>query len=243
MSWAAPWRAVVAGMPGAAAAVRRGRAAARAGRVTDVRIRPGRLTARVQGSRATPFLVEVLVGTLPDAAWDTVLGLLAGTARHTARLLVGQAPECLLEEAAEHDVTLVPNVLESRCGCGEPGRLCSHAAAAWEAFAERLEAVPLDLLALRGRSRERLLRDAALRRAGPTQAGGLPLSALEPTGWTSPRAPLESIALPRPTDAATPAPSLRLAGDPPGWTGAVAAWDLLAPVIARAAARARALQP
>ncbi len=244
VSWAEAWRAVARAV-GREAAVRRGRVALRAGRVTDLRLRPGRLTARVQGSRATPLLVEVGVGVLPDAEWETVLELLAGTARHTARLLVGQAPEGLLEEAAAAGVALLPRraEIDTRCGCGDRSRLCAHGAAAWEAFAERLTDVPLDLLALRGRSRERLLRDAQQRRAGPAADTGLPLDALEAVGWTAPRAALDAVPVPRSRAPATPAPSLRLAGDPPGWAGATSALDLLARSVAAAAERAALLTP
>lgn len=244
MTWADAWRAVLddAGGPQRRA---RGVGIHRAGRTGDVRVAAGRLTGRVQGSRATPFLVEVAVGALGDEEWSVVADLIAGQARHSARLLAGEEPRGLEAEAAAAGAALLPTAgdVDVSCGCGDREPVCLHAAALWEAFAEHLEASPFPLLRLRGRGRARLLREVAGRRGrrGADEVRGIPLDALDAAHWTRARARVEALPLPSAKEPRRPAPSLAALPEPPGWEGSVGAWQLLGPLVAAAGSRARAL--
>src|SRR5581483_2727576 len=55
----------------------RGRTYAQAGRVHDLQIEPGLVTARVIGTRPTPYRVELRLPTLADAVWARVVEGLA----------------------------------------------------------------------------------------------------------------------------------------------------------------------
>ena len=115
VSWGERWRSVLGGPDHELARrVRQGRATYRSGRVSDVRLAAGRVSARVQGSRATPFLVEVEIPLLSDEDWDIVIDLLAGKVRYRARLLAGHEPEGLAEEAEAAGVRLFPTIDETR---------------------------------------------------------------------------------------------------------------------------------
>jgi uncharacterized Zn finger protein len=235
MTWGDRWRALVDDTsPQTALRAGRGRVYERSGRVTDLRPAPGLLTARVQGSRATPYLVEIGLPVLDDSEWEAVLGAVAEQARYAARLLAGQAPEGLSDELASRGLRLFPHPAElsTSCACEDPRPMCKHVVAVIEALARRLDTDPFALLHLRGRGRERFLADLATVRAGGEQAErGLPMSALSGADWTALRAPLDGVeAAPAADD-----PLTRL-GDPPGWTGGVSAADLFRPLVRRGAA-------
>jgi uncharacterized Zn finger protein len=241
--WLARWRALLGDEGEDVRRFNQGRAFQRSGRVTAVRVDPGRVVGQVQGSRATPYLVEVALPTLDDADWATFLGVVGGQVRHAARLLAGQPPEGLDAELQEVGIDLFPSraVLDARCACGEADRPCAHVVALWAELADRLDDDPFVLLRLRGRGRERLLAElaSARRRGGAAAPEGLDPRALDPSSWTrsahgATELDIGPVAVPQ-----TEAGPLRLLGDPPGWAGNVSAWDLFRPAIVRAGERAR----
>lgn len=231
--WAQQWLQVLDDTrPEARLRLTRGRTYQRSGRVVDVRIDQGLVAGRVQGSRSTPYAVRIGVPLLSDDAWMRVAGAIAGQARHTARLLAGLAPEGLERELAAVGIGLLSGVeaLELDCDCGDDFDPCAHVVALWEAAAHRLLDEPLLLLRVRGRGHQQLLADvAAVRRAGAPSEGErhVPVAELDAEGWWTASRTLDDLPIPPGTRPATPAPALRLAGDPPGWAGGVSAWDLL----------------
>ncbi len=244
--WVDRWRQLLPMTEEGRRRFNQGRAFQRSGRVTGVRTSPGRLVGQVQGSRATPYLVEVLLPPLDDAAWATVLEVVAGQARHAARLLAGQLPDALAGDLAERGIELfaAAEQVDARCACGEASRPCAHVVALWEAAAERFAQDPFAFLLLRGRGREHLLAElaAARRRAGGRDAAeGLPVADLVSAGWVRLRAPLDDLELPGAEPPESPAGPLRLLGDPPGWAGNVPAGELFRPLVVNAADCARDL--
>jgi uncharacterized Zn finger protein len=212
----------------------------RSGRVTDVRVRPGGVSGRVQGSRATPFLVELAVPTLGDDQWGIVVGLLAAQLRHGARLLAGLAPEGLEAELDAAGVALFRTSVETSCGCGAPVQPCEHAAGVWAAAGHLIDDDPFVLLTLRGRGRARVLADlaAARRSREAVVEAGMPIEGLPVAGWARAREPLGDFGVPPLRLVSPERMPLRLLGDPPGWTGGVDAWALFRPLVERAAAYA-----
>jgi hypothetical protein len=60
-------------------------------------------------------------------------------------------------------------------------------------------------------------------------------------GWSTERAPLESIGVPVARPPRLAAPGLRVLGEPDGWAGALSPADLLGPLVTGAADRAARL--
>lgn len=239
--WSERWRDLLDDAPGdIARRSRRGQSLLRAARVTDVRVTPGRLSGSVQGSRSTPYVVDIGLPQLPDPAWERIAEAIAGQVRHSARLLAGQAPDGLAVELQAAGVRLFPELheLEVSCACGEG--LCRHAAGVWHAAGEAMADDPFVLLTLRGRGRQRLLEEvSALRGAGKdAPARGLDPAELDPRGWWESRASLDDIGLPA---ARSSLSALRALGDPPGWAGGVSADALFGPLVQRGAIWAREL--
>ncbi|HKB16956.1 MAG TPA: hypothetical protein VKF62_12895, partial [Planctomycetota bacterium] len=89
--WSKRWLEVLESF-GWADRLHRGRSYARRGQVLDFRVSPGRASARVQGSRARPYLVGIALPRLAPAQWRVVSAGMAARAAFAARLLTGEVP-------------------------------------------------------------------------------------------------------------------------------------------------------
>ncbi len=231
----------------------RGRGYARRGTVTDLAIRPGSITARVQGSRATPYTVTVAVPTFTGAQWDRVMDAIAAQLGRAAALLDGELAPELAADVASTGLDLLPGAGEvrPRCSCPDYADPCKHSAAVCYLVADALDADPFALLLLRGRSREQLVAGLRSRRggaAGTEDAGGTPRSRRrehrdqQPVGVPAKAAYARQDLPPLPAPPLPPARPGRpavLPVDPPPEAGVTAA-DLAA-LAAGAVARAFAL--
>jgi len=169
--WSARFLAVLeaAGVGGRLA---RGKTYARKGQIVSLQVDAGAATAKVQGSAARPYRVRVGVPTLDKAQWTAVLDALAADASLTAAMLAGELPREVEDVVARQGVALFPagrGDLAMDCTCPDSTVPCKHLAAVFYLLAERFDADPFAVLALRGRDRETVL-DAlrARRTSAPT---------------------------------------------------------------------------
>jgi uncharacterized Zn finger protein len=202
---------------GLGARMQRGRRYARAGQVLTLQVTPGLLSAQVQGSRSTPYLVTVQAPPVDDRSWAVVEAELRASVGLVARLMAGQVPPELEEIAAGAGLPLLPGKwgdLRTHCSCPDWESPCKHLAAVLYVFADQLDADPWLLLTWRGRTRADLLahleeissRSAddrlpswwPLRPAAPPEASssvnasavsGSPVVAPVPSRWQPPAAP------------------------------------------------------
>ncbi len=140
--------------------LQRGRAYARQGRVQDVQIRPGHVTARVQGRHPRPYQVDIFIPLLSDEEWERVLDVLASRAVFAAKLLSGEMPENIEEAFAAAGVHLFPTQEERigmNCTCPDWAVPCKHIAATYYVLGEMFDYDPFLLFLLRGRSREQIM--------------------------------------------------------------------------------------
>jgi uncharacterized Zn finger protein len=180
----------------------RGRSYARKGQVMSFVIEPGAVTARVQGSRETPYDVTIGVDAYGEADWARIEEALGSQALYRAALLAGDMPHEIVDLFASLDRPLFPSRLDMRCSCPDWSVPCKHASAVLYVLAEAFDDDPFLVLAWRGRDRETLL--TALR--------GLPDPAAPPDPLAVDDVPLES----RVDDFYVPAISLsRLRERPP----------------------------
>jgi uncharacterized Zn finger protein len=171
----------------------RGRTYARQGQVIDLGIGSGLVVAQVQGSRRTPYGVQISMPAASDARWAAIVDALAAQAGYAARLLAGELPHEIEDVFADAGVSLFPergSHLTTSCTCPDWATPCKHAAAVCYLMAEAFDDDPFLLLAFRGREREALLdelrdrRGVAVDDGGP---GGTP-SASEPPSRAAPLA-------------------------------------------------------
>jgi uncharacterized Zn finger protein len=147
----------------------RGRSYARKGQVLSIEETKGGVTARVQGSRRTPYKITLQVKPLSDAQWDKVLDALAGQALFAAQLLAGEMPQDIEQAFAAAGVSLFPDKagdLVTDCSCPDYANPCKHVAATHFILGERFDEDPFLLFRLRGRSQEQILHALRQRRAG-----------------------------------------------------------------------------
>ncbi len=172
--WSQRFTAVLEGY-GLGPRMERGRRYARGGKVTDLVVKAGRLEARVQGSRATPYRVSVRSEAANKAQWRSLELLFATRLGWAAQLLAGEVPANLEAAFAEAGVALFPrrwDDLQVRCGCPDDAEPCKHIAAVLYVFAQQLDGDPWLLLAWHGRDRQTLLQALQQGPAGPAASGG-----------------------------------------------------------------------
>lgn len=170
----------------------RGRAYARKGQVISLDVAPGAVTAKVQGSRPTPYRVRIGLRPFPGPVWDRLETLLAEQAFFSARLLAGDLPAELEDTFAGAGAPIFPAAigdLDLTCNCPDFAVPCKHLAAAFYLLAEAFDADPFQILHWRGRDRADLLARLRAKRGGtpdpptlitPVEAGAVPKGAALP---------------------------------------------------------------
>lgn len=181
----------------------RGRSYARSGQVTELEVGPGGVSARVQGSRRTPYQVSIELRALSAEDWDKLIDAMADQAIYAALLLSGEMPEEIEDVFDEVGASLLPATeddLETSCSCPDWANPCKHVAAVHYLLGERFDEDPFLMFLLRGRSQEQVIEALRARRAGPAGEEGstetepeTPLAPDLAAFWTAPRP--EDVAL------------------------------------------------
>jgi uncharacterized Zn finger protein len=138
--------------------LRTGRALARAGAVGGITVSAGGLLAGVAEDDDV-WTVTVDVPVLGADAVAAFGELVAAESGRIARLLGGDLPLELAEQAEEAGVELLPygGQLGAECSCGAWTQPCRHALAVLMQFGWLVDGDPLTLVLLRGLPREDLL--------------------------------------------------------------------------------------
>ncbi|MBN1954148.1 MAG: SWIM zinc finger family protein [Anaerolineae bacterium] len=142
----------------------RGRSYARRGQVIEINVKGSHVSARVQGSRRTPYKVSIDLKPLTDNQWAEVFDALAEQAIFAAQLLNGEMPAEIDRVFATAKVPLFPAArgdLETDCSCPDWANPCKHIAAVYYLLGERFDEDPFLMFELRGRNKDEIV--AALR--------------------------------------------------------------------------------
>jgi uncharacterized Zn finger protein len=159
----------------------RGRSYARAGQIVSMDVEVGAVRAVVQGSRPKPYRVRIGLPAFGKAEWGQIGQALVDDASYAAALLNGEMPREIESVFDAVGLTLFPadaRDLAMDCTCPDYEVPCKHLAAVFYVLAERFDADPFQILALRGRDRAALLEDLRARRAAAAPAG--PAAAVPP---------------------------------------------------------------
>ena len=130
------------------------------GRIVDLAVQSGSVSAWAHGSHGESYRVGLDVPPLSDDAWKRVVAALASRADYVVLLLGGELPTALEGIFAEAGAALFPDprALVSTCTCLDWSNPCKHVFGLYYGFATLLRAEPSLLFELRGRSRENLMR-------------------------------------------------------------------------------------
>jgi len=261
--WGRRWIEALEGLGSEyAARLKRGQSYARQGRVHDLEIEGGTITARVTGTRPTPYRVTIRVTPVGNHAWTAAIKAIAGRALFAARLLSGEMPQEIDEAFHAARASLFPQRagdLSTECTCPDWANPCKHVAAVHYVLGEALDRDPFLLFELCGRPKDLVL--AALRRirstgrrsatgqrrpaigkaargaAGSRRDAAVKLKAATPQQYESFRERTDDLRFhigPPAVEGAV----LRQLGAPPSWSLRTGPVELLYPAVARAAALA-----
>jgi uncharacterized Zn finger protein len=139
----------------------RGRTYFRSGKVMDLAITRGRITATVAGSRI--YDIQIRIAPLDDETWATLKKRCQGKIGGLVELLSGQLSDEVMQEVTRPQGGLfpAPGEMKLSCTCPDFAGLCKHLAATLYATGSHLDEHPAALFTLRGVDpQEMIARDA-----------------------------------------------------------------------------------
>ena len=129
----------------------RGKRYVKTGAVIDLSITKGRIQAKVQGSRKTPYKVEIRISPLSEERCQEILQKCGKRVETLEKLLSGDFPEELKELFTQRG-GLFPSSREISfsCSCPDWALMCKHVAAVLYGLGARLDENPSLFFELRG---------------------------------------------------------------------------------------------
>ncbi len=129
----------------------RGKRYVKTGAVIDLSITKGRIQAKVQGSRKTPYKVEIRISPLSGERCQEILQTCGKRVETLENLLAGDFPEELKELFTQRG-GLFPSSREISfsCSCPDWALMCKHVAAVLYGIGARLDENPSLFFELRG---------------------------------------------------------------------------------------------
>ncbi len=138
----------------------RGKSYARSGQALSIQIEPGKVRAKVQGSRPKPYGVDIEVAPLSQSEWERVAEALSGQALFAAKLMAGEMPDAIEEAFQGAKLSLFPadmQEIETECTCPDWSNPCKHIAAVYYLLGEEFDRDPFLIFQMRGMTREAFL--------------------------------------------------------------------------------------
>lgn len=160
----------------------RGRSYLRQGKVYNLEITPGKLSAVVAGSEL--YDTSVSIKPLPDQQWHEIVQSSAGQVSSMLDLLSGKLGDGLMKVLTDPQDGLFPKPKEIRfdCSCPDYADMCKHVSAILYGVGVMLDSKPELLFTLRGVDQAELLANASSITMGDldtgTELGDTDLSAL-----------------------------------------------------------------
>lgn len=125
-----------------ASRLERGKRYVRTGTVIDLKIQKGKIIARVQGTRKTPYRVEIRISPLTEQKCEAILDR-CGKIETLERLLSGDFPDEMKELfQGEDGLFPQPSEISFQCSCPDWALMCKHVAAALYGVGARLDMNP-----------------------------------------------------------------------------------------------------
>jgi len=143
----------------------RGRTYARKGRVIKYDIKPGLISARVSGSRKTPYKVKIKVRQFQEKTKEEIFSILKQRPVLVSTILNLTLPEHIIDLFRDHGIDLLPTTEEefdTDCTCPDWANPCKHIAAVFYVIAEVIDNDPFVLFTLRGIPKEEFLKQLRL---------------------------------------------------------------------------------
>lgn len=129
----------------------RGKRYVKTGSVIDLDIEKGKILARVQGTRITPYKVEIRISPLSEQQIQTITDKCGKKVDNLSKLVSGDFPEELKEVfIGQGGLFPSPKEISFNCSCPDWALMCKHVAAVLYGVGARLDEDPLLFFTLRG---------------------------------------------------------------------------------------------
>ena len=139
-----------------------GRRYFRSGTVVDLKIRGGRVEARVQGSRKVPYKVDIRISPLSEEKCQEIIARCGRKIQTIDKLINGEFPDELRDLfTGENGLFPSPREISFNCTCPDWALMCKHVAAAMYGIGVRFDENPFYFFHLRGIDVDRFI-DVAL---------------------------------------------------------------------------------
>lgn len=136
----------------------RGKRYVRTGAVLDLKIQKGKVLAKVQGSRKTPYKVEIRISPLSEEKCQHILESCGKRIENLEALATGNFPAELKELFTGQDGLFpTPKEISFACSCPDWALMCKHVAAVLYGIGARLDSQPTLFFELRGVDIDRFL--------------------------------------------------------------------------------------
>lgn len=145
----------------------RGRSYVKNGAVLDLKITQGNVEALVQGSRAKPYKVSIIIEPLKKDIWERVVNDCGGKIESLQELIEGKFPAELSELLTAKDKGLFPSPQEISfiCSCPDWASMCKHVAAVLYGVGARLDSNPELFFLLRNVNIEELISESVSKKS------------------------------------------------------------------------------
>ena len=129
----------------------RGKRYVRTGAVVDLKIRKGKVMARVQGRRKAPYKIEIRISPLSEERCQYAIGQCERKIENLELLLQGKFPEELKELfTGSEGLFPSPKEISFSCSCPDWALMCKHVAAVLYGIGAKFDENPLLFFELRG---------------------------------------------------------------------------------------------
>ncbi len=129
----------------------RGKSYVRTGAVIDLKLQKGKVTARVQGTRKTPYKVEIRISPVSEEKCQEIIRKCGQRIENIEELLTGKFPMEMQELFLGQDGLFpAPKEISFNCSCPDWALMCKHVAATLYGVGVRLDEQPLLFFELRG---------------------------------------------------------------------------------------------
>lgn len=136
----------------------RGKRYVRTGAVVDLQIQKGKINARVQGRRKTPYKVEIRISPLSEERCQNMIALCGDKIQNLEALMEGDFPDELREAFLQQGGLFPePKEIAFNCSCPDWALMCKHVAAVLYGVGARFDENPLLFFELRGLDVGRLI--------------------------------------------------------------------------------------
>lgn len=129
----------------------RGKRYVRTGAVIDLQIRKGKVSAKVQGRRKTPYKIDIRISPLSEDRCQYAISQCEKKIENLELLLQGKFPEELKELfTGNNGLFPSPKEISFGCSCPDWALMCKHVAAVLYGIGARFDENPLLFFELRG---------------------------------------------------------------------------------------------